>query len=135
MHSVAKYQKTRKRDSFDTLKNFSKKSRTVPKKIKRGDPLASAGFAGYIKKVKNERGDSRRQKIFKKSLTVPKKTERGIIWDFSKSILSKNIKKLKVGPLGEKLFSKKKSQNRKYPLAPLSFLNDIKGISSGITVF
>ena len=29
---------------------FRKKSRTVPKKIKRGEPLASAGFVGYIKK-------------------------------------------------------------------------------------
>ena len=56
-----------------------------------------------------------------------KKTERGIIWDFSKSILSKNIKKLKVGPFGEKkFFEKKVSQSRKYSLAPLSFLNDMK---------
>ena len=40
------------------IKKFSKKSRTVPKKIKRGDPLVSAGFVGYVKKVKNERRDS-----------------------------------------------------------------------------
>ena len=33
------------------LKIFEK-SRTVPKKIKRGTPLASAGFVGYIKKSK-----------------------------------------------------------------------------------
>ena len=40
------------------IKKFSKKSRTVPKQIKRGDPLASASFVGYVKKVKkNERGD------------------------------------------------------------------------------
>ena len=26
------------------------------KKIERGDPLASPGFVGYVKKVKNERG-------------------------------------------------------------------------------
>ena len=32
MHSVAKYQKTRRGDSFETLKNFGKKFRTVPKK-------------------------------------------------------------------------------------------------------
>ena len=31
IYSVAKYQKTRKGDSFETLKNFQK-SRTVPKK-------------------------------------------------------------------------------------------------------
>ena len=57
IYSVAKYQKTRKRDSFDTLKIFSKKSRTMPKKIQRGDPLGTSGFVGYVKKVKNERGD------------------------------------------------------------------------------
>ena len=43
-------------DPLGTFKNFRKKSRTVPKKIKRGDPLVSAGFVGYVKKVKNERG-------------------------------------------------------------------------------
>ena len=36
-------------------KNFEK-SRTVPKKIERGDPLVSSGFVGYVKKVKNEGG-------------------------------------------------------------------------------
>ena len=55
IYSVAKYQKTRKGDSFETLKNFQK-SRTVPKKIEKGDPLVSSGFVGYVKKVKNERG-------------------------------------------------------------------------------
>ena len=56
IYSVAKYQKTRKGDSFETLKIFEK-SRTVPKKIEREDPLVSSGFVGYVKKVKNERGD------------------------------------------------------------------------------
>ena len=54
--SVAKYQKIRRGDSFETLKIFEKKIRTVPKKIERGDPLESSGFVGYVKKVKNERG-------------------------------------------------------------------------------
>ena len=36
IYSVAKYQKTRKGDSFETLKNFRKKSRTMPKKSKGG---------------------------------------------------------------------------------------------------
>ena len=44
-------------DSFETLENFRKKFRTMPKKIERGDPLVSSGFVGYVKKVKNERGD------------------------------------------------------------------------------
>ena len=57
IHFVAKYQKTRRGDYFETLKNFRKKFRTVPKKIERGDPLVSSGFVGYVKKVKNERGD------------------------------------------------------------------------------
>ena len=55
IYSVAKYQKTRKGDSFETLKNFGKKSRTMPKK--KSNPLVSSGFVGYVKKVKNERGD------------------------------------------------------------------------------
>ena len=55
--SVAKFQKIRRGDSFETLKIFEKKIRTVPKKIERGDPLESSGFVGYVKKVKNERGD------------------------------------------------------------------------------
>ena len=29
----------------------------MPTKIERGDPLVSSGFVGYVKKVKNERGD------------------------------------------------------------------------------
>ena len=38
IHSVAKYQKTRRGALWGHLKNF-RKSRTVPKKIQRGDPL------------------------------------------------------------------------------------------------
>ena len=52
---VAKYQKTRKGDSFETLKNFRKKWHSS-EKIEMGDPLVSSGFVGYVKKVKNERG-------------------------------------------------------------------------------
>ena len=62
----------------------------------------------------------------KKVSQCQKKLKGGTIWDFSKFILSKNIKKLNVGPFGEKKFRKKVSQSRKYSLAPLSFLNDIK---------
>ena len=49
--------KTRKADSFETLKSFPKKSHNVEKEIKRGDPLVSSGFVGYVKIVKNKRGD------------------------------------------------------------------------------
>ena len=47
-----------------------------------------------------------------------KKLKRGTLWDFSKSILSQNIKKLKGDPFG-KVFSKK-SQFRKTERGPLS---------------
>ena len=52
IYSVAKYQKTRKGDSFGTLKNFRKKSHNAEKK---SNLLVSSGFVGYGKKVKNER--------------------------------------------------------------------------------
>ena len=39
------------------LKIFEKKFAQSRKKIERGDPLVSSGFVGYVKKVKNERGD------------------------------------------------------------------------------
>ena len=56
--SVAKYQKKiRRGDSFEKLKIFEKKFAQCRKKIERGDPLESSGFVGYVKKVKNERGD------------------------------------------------------------------------------
>ena len=55
--SAAKYQKIRRADSFETLKIFEKKFSQCRKKIERGDPLESSGFVGYVKKVKNERGD------------------------------------------------------------------------------
>ena len=73
-----KITKNSKGGLFGDIKKFSKKCRTVPKKIKRGDPLASAGFVGYVKKVKNERGDPlETKKNSKKSRTVPKKIKRG----------------------------------------------------------
>ena len=56
IHSVAKYQKTRRGDPFETIKKFRKKSRTVQKKIQREDPFGTSGFVGFLEKVKNERG-------------------------------------------------------------------------------
>ena len=38
-------------------KKNSKKSRTVPKKIQRGDPIVSSGFVSYVKNGINERED------------------------------------------------------------------------------
>ena len=55
IYSVAKYQKTRKGDSFETLKNFRKKSSHIAEK--KSNLLVSSGFVGYVKIVKNERGD------------------------------------------------------------------------------
>ena len=70
-----KITKNSKGDPLGTLKNF----RTVPKKIKRGDPLVSAaGFVGYLEEVKNEKGDPLETKQnFGKSRTVPKKNRKG----------------------------------------------------------
>ena len=36
---------------FGDIKKFSKKSRTVPKKIQRGDPLGTSCFVGFLEKV------------------------------------------------------------------------------------
>ena len=55
IHSVAKYQKTRRGDLLGTLKNFRKKSHSAEKNPK-GDLLGTSGFAGFLEKVKNERG-------------------------------------------------------------------------------
>ena len=52
--------------------------------------------------------------------------ELGTLWDFSTSILSENIEKLKGEPFGEFFFREKVSQSRKYRLALLSFLDDVK---------
>ena len=61
-----------------TLKNFRKKVAQCRKKIKRGDPSASAGFVEYVKKVKNERGDPLETKIFEQKVAQSrKKFERG----------------------------------------------------------
>ena len=51
IYSVAKYQKTWKGDSFETLNNFRKKTHNAEKNSKSG-----TGFVGYVKKVKIERG-------------------------------------------------------------------------------
>ena len=48
--------KTRKGDSFQTIKNFRKKSQNVKNKIEKGDPLVSSGFVGYVKIVKKMKG-------------------------------------------------------------------------------
>ena len=47
IYSVAKYQKTRKVASFETLKKFRKKSHNAEKNRK-GEPLVSSGFVGYV---------------------------------------------------------------------------------------
>ena len=63
---------------FGDIKKISKESHTVPKKNKRGDPLASAGFVGYVKKVKHEKGDPLETKKIsrKKSHSAEKKTKK-----------------------------------------------------------
>ena len=76
MRSVAKLQKTQRWDFLGTIKNFRKKSHSA-EKIKRGDPLVSVGFVGYVKKVKNERGDTLETKKFETKSHSAKKCRRG----------------------------------------------------------
>ena len=42
--------------AFGDIINFRTKSRTVPKKIERGDSLVPSGFVGYLERVKSKRG-------------------------------------------------------------------------------
>ena len=53
---AVKYRKIRSGDPLDT-KKIRKKSRTVPKKTQRGDPIVSSGFVSYDKNGVTERGD------------------------------------------------------------------------------
>ena len=46
-----------------------------------------------------------------KSLTMPKKLKGWTLWEFSTSILSQNVKKLKGDPFGKIFFPEKKSHN------------------------
>ena len=56
IYSVAKYQKTRKGDSFRTLKNFRKKSHNAEKNRK-GGPFSLVRFCSLrLKSKKNKRG-------------------------------------------------------------------------------
>ena len=72
-----KITKKSKGGPFGDVKNFRKKLHSA-EKIKRGDPLVSAGFVGYVKKVKNERGDPLETKKFRKKVAqCRKKLKRG----------------------------------------------------------
>ena len=42
------FKKTRKGDSFETLKNFRKKVAQCRKKNRKGDSLVSSGYVGYV---------------------------------------------------------------------------------------
>ena len=53
----SKITKNSKGGPFGDIKKISKKNRTVPKKIERGDPLVPSGLVGNVSKVKNQRGD------------------------------------------------------------------------------
>ena len=57
----------------------------------------------------------------KKSHNTGKKLKGGTIWDFSKSILSEKIKKLKVGPFGGKKFFEKSRTVPKILFGPVEF--------------
>ena len=62
---------------FGDVKNFRKKVAQCRKKIKSGDPLVSAGFVCYVKKVKNGRGDPWETKKFRKKVAQCRKKSKG----------------------------------------------------------
>ena len=91
------------------IKKFSKKVAQCRKKIKRGDPLVSAGFVGYVKKVKKERRDPlETEKKSQKSRRVPKKIVRG------DSLVSSGF----VGPTLKKEKNERGTVCTKFALAP-----------------
>ena len=57
IYSVAKYEKTRRGDPFETLKILFEKNTHSAEKTPKGDPLGTYGFVGYVKILKNERGE------------------------------------------------------------------------------
>ena len=111
IHSVAKHQKLK--GPFGGKNFFGKKVSQCQKKTEKGDPLGVFNIHSVAKHQKTER-TLWRKKFSEKSLTMPKKKlKKGTLWDFSTSILSQNIKKMK-GPFGGKtFFGKKVSQCRK----------------------
>ena len=72
-------------------KKKSLKSRTVPKKLERGDLLLSSGSVGYVKKVKSQRGPFGDKKISKKVAQCRKKLEGGTLQ--SRPVLYDTFKK------------------------------------------
>ena len=63
--------KKRKGGPFEDIKKISEKVAQCRKKIKKGDPLASAGFVGYVG------GTLWRQKHFQKKVAQCRKTKKG----------------------------------------------------------
>ena len=70
-------------------------------------------------------------KLERKVSQCRKKTERGDLLGFFNIHSVGKYQKIVGGPFGGKLFVRKKvSQSRKYPLAPLSFLDGVKNTTS-----
>ena len=61
---------------FGDIKKFSKKL-AQGRKSQKGDPLVSAGFVGYVKKVKNERGDPLETKKIRNKVAQCRKKSKG----------------------------------------------------------
>ena len=72
----------------------------------------------------------KKKTVFEQVSQCRNKLKRGPLWDFSTSILSKNIKKMMGDPSVKKKFEKKVPQGRKYskrvPFGPLSFQDEVK---------
>ena len=92
----------------------------MPKTIKRGDPLVSAGFVGYVKKVKNERRDPlETEKISKKKSHIAKKNRKG------DSLVPSGF----VGYLEKKVKNERGALCTKFALAGLGALSGFRIVS------
>ena len=101
IHSVAKYQISKKLKGDPLEEKIFFKSFTMPKNWK-------GGLRGFSTSILSQ---NMKKYIFPgKNLTMPKKLKGGTLWDFSTSILSQNIKKCR-GTLWGRKFPKKMSRS------------------------
>ena len=72
-----KITKNSKGEPFGDIETFSKKKWHSAEKNQKGDPLVSAGFVGYVEKVKNERKDPLETKKIRNKVAQCQKKSKG----------------------------------------------------------
>ena len=96
--------KLKRRVSNSRKTQTTKPASQVPPSALKGGPFRIFEDP-LLQNIKKNGGGPFGEKIFSKnSLTVPKKLKGETLWDFSTSILSQNIKKLKGDPLRNNIF-------------------------------